>query len=68
MRNIREARIIIKFSVTFAKELLEKTRNSYFSNLDRKKIKLTNKPSKSKIIIINDGDKSISDEKTPSII
>ena len=54
---------------------MRKTKNSYFSNLDTKKITdnrtfwktivplFTNKPSKSENIIINDGDKRISDEK-----
>ena len=64
-----------KLQRNFCKKLLRKTKNSYFSNLDTKKITdnrtfwktivplFTNKPSKSENIIINDGDKRISDEK-----
>ena len=56
-------------------KIFRKIENSYFSNLDTKEITenrtfwntvvrlITNKPSKSENIIINEGDKSISDEK-----
>ena len=64
-----------KIQRNLCKKLLPKTKNSYFSNLDTKKTTdnrtfwktvvplFTNKRPKSKNIIINDSDKSISDEK-----
>ena len=64
-----------KIQRDFCKKLLRKTKNSYFSNLDTKKITdnrtfwktvvplFTNRLSKNENIIINKGDKSISDEK-----
>ena len=64
-----------KFQRNLCKKLLRKTKNSYLSNLDTKKITdsitfwkkviplFTSKPSKSENIII-EGDKSISHEKT----
>ena len=66
---------ITKFSVTFAKKFCKKNKNSCFSNLNTKKITdnrtfcktvvtlFTNKLSKSENIIINECDKTISDEK-----
>ena len=66
---------ITKFSVTFAKNFCKKNKNSCFSNLNTKKITdnrtfcktvvplFTNKLSKSENIIINECDKTISDEK-----
>ena len=53
---------ITKFSVTFAKNFCKKNKNSCFSNLNTKKI-TDNKLSKSENIIINECDKTISDEK-----
>ena len=64
-----------KIQRNLCKKLLRKTKNSYFSNLDTKKITdkrtfwktvalpFTDKLSKSENIIINEGDKSISNEK-----
>ena len=65
-----------KFQRNLCKKPLRKTKNSYLSNLDTKKITdsitfwkkviplFTSKPSKSENIIIIEGDKSISREKT----
>ena len=65
-----------KFQRNLCKKPLRKTKTSYLSNLDTKKITdsitfwkkviplFTSKPSKSENIIIIEGDKSISHEKT----
>ena len=70
----QENRDNYKIQHNLCKKLLRKTKDSYFSNFDTKKITnnrtfwktvvplFTNKPSKSENII-NEGDKSISDEK-----
>ena len=73
LREVNQAnRENYKIQRILCKKLLRKTRNSYFSNLDTKKITVNitfwkkvvplfrNKPSKSGNIIINEGSKSIS--------